>query len=473
MLLFLLAACSPDAPPAECACNLDTGVPDDTDTAVDDTDTAEPDTGEDDTGVEDTAGHDTDTGVTPPTPLQVYLLAGQSNMDGYAYVSGLPPSLQVAQRDVRLYWSGNGAWTDLMPASFGITYGIEYFGPEITFGRALADADPTGSHALIKHAVGGTDLATYWYPGTSRTDPSQGDGYRAFLTTIDLALADLDAESTDWEIAGMIWMQGESDAYTTLEQAEAYEGNLTAFIARVREDVAAPDMPFSIGKIHCPTCVYPDVVRAGQDAVAASVPNVVAFDTVDLPVNTDGIHYDGSGMRTLGVRFAQSLLDVPLSKTPSPVFGLIGSFSADYTGNFFLGYTFEVDRPITVTDLGTLDYGLTGMAYASEVAIYDTASGSLLARGIVPAWYTQPTAPWNNWRYVAIEPLDLEPGAYTIASQVFNGSEDRYIYAADMAAAEGFTWVEGLHKDGATVGMPVYPTSMAASWFGPNLLYLE
>ncbi|MES2643453.1 MAG: sialate O-acetylesterase [Myxococcota bacterium] len=478
MFTLLLLACAPDATP-ECAC-----IKDDTDAVVDtapvDTDdTDPPDTAPvdtDDTDPPDTAPVDTDdTGDTDDTvvpPLQVYLLAGQSNMDGYGYVSGLPPSLQVAQPDVRLYWSGLAAWADLGPASYGSFYGVEYFGPEVTFGRALADGDPGGSYALIKHAVGGTDLLYYWYPGTYRADPSQGEGYRAFLATIDAALAELDAAGTDWEIAGMIWMQGESDAFE-ITQAEAYGANLTTFIARVRDDVAVPDLPFSIGKIHCPTCVYGDIIRAGQDGVAATVPHVVAFDTSDLPINADGIHYDGSGMRTLGERFVQSLAGAPLSVTPTPAFTLTGGFNSYYTGNFFLGYSFTIDRPITVTDLGTLDYGLNGLAYASEVAIYDAATSTLVARTTVPANSSSPSAPWGAWRYAALEPLDLEPGSYVIASQVYLGSEDLYIFDAGFSAAAGFTWVEGRHKDYASVGLPTYVTSLPGNWFGPNLLYVE
>ena len=464
--------CGADGTWGDCACvapetdtdtDVDTDEPEDTDD-TDIVDTAEPD--DTDTGIPD------DTGTAPPAPLQVYLLAGQSNMDGYGYVTGLPPSLQVAQGDVRLFWSGLGAWSDLAPSSYGSYYGIEYFGPEVTFGRALAEADPLGSFALIKHAVGGTDLASYWYPGTYRADPAQGAGYRDFLTTIDAALTDLDAEGTDWEIAGMIWMQGESDAFTP-EMAAAYESNLTTFIGRVRDDVAAPEMPFSIGKIHCPTCTYGDVVRAGEDGVAATVPHVVAFETTDLPINADNIHYDGSGMRTLGERFAQSLSGEPLSVTPTPAFTLTGGFTTYYSGNFFLGYVFSLDRPITVTDLGTLDYGLTGLSEASQVVLYDAATSGIVARTTLPAYASAPTAPWSYWRYAAIEPVDLEPGSYILASQVYYGSEDLYIFDAGITAADGFTWVEGRHKDYASVGLPTYVSTTPACWFGPNLLFVE
>ena len=45
----------------------------------------------------------------------------------------------------------------------------------------------------------------------------------------------------------MIWHQGESDANLTADQ---YERLLTAFIARVRADLEAPDLPFGVGEVY-------------------------------------------------------------------------------------------------------------------------------------------------------------------------------------------------------------------------------
>ena len=53
----------------------------------------------------------------------------------------------------------------LAQAIYAINYGWDCFGPEVTFGRFMADLDPDQPVALIKHAVGGTGLYVYWYPG--------------------------------------------------------------------------------------------------------------------------------------------------------------------------------------------------------------------------------------------------------------------------------------------------------------------
>lgn len=198
---------------------------------------------------------------------------------------------------------------------------------------------------------------------------------------------------------------------------------------------------------------------------------MIAFATDDLPINNDGIHYDGSGMRTLGERFAQALLGQDYAATPQPAFVLTGTWLSKYTGSFFLGYEFHLDRPITVTDLGTLDYGLTGISASSQVAVFG-ADGSLIARTTVPALYSTPTTPWSAWRFVAVEPFDLDEGDYVIASQVYDGSEDRYIHDAQMTAADGVSWVEGRHAVGSVVEFPTNAYAGAESWWGPNLLFV-
>ena len=426
MILITLLLCACD--PGKTTLQADTSSGADTSASCDDTEVV---TDTDDSGASadsaDSADSGEDTAVEEDPVLDLYILAGQSNMDGYAYASGLPPSLAVGQEDVALYWSGNRAWTALQPATYAINYGWDCFGPEVTFGRFMADLDPDQPVALIKHAVGGTGLYDYWYPGTSREDGSQGVGYHDLLATFDAATAELDAEGVAWRVAGLLWMQGESDALADAGIAAAYEGNLTRFIARARADFEAPDMPFVIGKIHCPTCTYGDVVRAAEDAVAEADEAVFAFDTDDLPINADNIHYDAPGQRALGERFAQAMLGLPLSPSAQPAFVLSGAFSSDYSGDFFLGYQFTLDRDIILTDLGTLDYGLDGLVETSQVAIWEADTGTLVARAsLLPATSTLST-PWSVWRFVAIEPVNLDAGTYVIGAQVYLGSTDRYI----------------------------------------------
>ena len=467
LLIPLLTACNEPIDSVVIGSNCD--CPEDDSGAIADPPSDDTDT-EPDTVSPDETGAPEDTGDPPPSPVQIYLLGGQSNMDGYGYVTGLPPSLQISQDDVSIYWSGRPQWSALAPSSYGtLYYGTEYFGPEVTFGRRMADERPDETIALIKYAIGGTDLAVCWNPGAEASDPSMGDCYSGWLSTVRDGL---EAMEDEYEVAGMIWMQGESDAYSQ-DYAAAYADNLRHLIDRVREDVSADEMPFAMGIIDCIDCPYREVVRAAQAEVAAESELVMAVETEDLPQNIDNIHFDGSGMRTLGERLAGALLgDETEPATAQPAFAFSGISYSNYTGDFIVGYVFRNDEWIVLTDLGTLDYGWDGLSRDSTVVIWDVDTESIIARASVPSDSSSPSSIWGGWRFVGIEPVDLPPGEYVIGSQVYSGSADRYVHNAQMSAAEGLSWEEGRHANGAVVQYPTNVSTGEASWFGPNFLFL-
>ena len=238
-------------------------------------------------------------------PMKIYLLGGQSNMVGWITSnSDLPSNLQQPQTDVQIYFGGS--WDYLRP---GLGMDSSRFGPEVTFGRDIADAQPGGNIALIKYAVGGTDLANDW-----RIPDANGQGggpqYTTFINIVTDALASLDP-LYEPQIVGMIWMQGESDCWheEDLDKALAYEQNLTNFIQRIRSDVGSPGMSFVIGQISTSSAwTYGDIVRQAQLNVSQTVLNTGLFSTSDLP--HDNLHYTSAGTMTLGSRFADEAMSL-------------------------------------------------------------------------------------------------------------------------------------------------------------------
>ena len=105
------------------------------------------------------------TEISTKAKMKVYLLGGQSNMDGRADNDDLPSELQLPQSDVQIYFEGS--WYDLQPGLSFLQLG-QSFGPEVTFGRELADSY-NEKIALIKYARGGTSLAQDWNPVSGST----------------------------------------------------------------------------------------------------------------------------------------------------------------------------------------------------------------------------------------------------------------------------------------------------------------
>lgn len=414
---------------------------------------------------EDTA-HDTD----PASPIDVYLLAGQSNMDGYGYQSGLPPAWRVAEPDVPLYWSGWGEFRALAPASAG---GSPYVGPEVAMGHTLLAEGRRV--ALVKHAVGGTDLAAYWNPGTGDGDPTAGEGWTVFVQTIRGAEAALDAAGEPWRWAGLAWMQGESDAIYAAT-ADAYAANLAQFVTRVREETGEPALPVAVGLISCDgLCVYGDTVRAAQQAVADADAAIVTVETSDLPRNVDDPwHTDGPSTRVLGQRFAQALLGLPLQPAPTAALE-VESYALNWDGSFTVGWTFTLDRDVTITDLGGFAPDGSYLWTDTEVGLWDADTEALLVRDDLPSLYEAPSSWRAGFWYAAIDPVTLPPGRYTIGLVSWLGDVDRYADSCTVTAGEAVTVEAGAFHEGYWLAFPEQAVSLDAgmSFLGPSFLYQE
>ncbi|MGB0744687.1 MAG: sialate O-acetylesterase [Opitutales bacterium] len=222
-------------------------------------------------------------------PLKVFILAGQSNMQGHATIPTLQhlamdPNYQylldkIENRDgsakvydkVQIaYLSGSGGKDNYKPierkgaltAGYGATSGK--IGPELTFGIKMFEElhEPI---LLIKTAWGGKSLNTDFRSPSAGDNPIEkrrdetGFFYRQMFEYVKKVLSDPSQYHPDYdanegfEIAGFVWFQGFNDKV----DKSAYPGNdrsiytdlLAHFIRDVRKDFNAPDMPFVIGVI--------------------------------------------------------------------------------------------------------------------------------------------------------------------------------------------------------------------------------
>ena len=235
-------------------------------------------------------------------PLKVFILAGQSNMQGHAHVRTLehlamdpdmaPLLLEIqnadgtprVHEDVWMsYLTDHGVKQGNLSTGFGADE--NKLGPELTFGIRMQKSlqEPI---LIIKTAWGGKSLHTDFRPPSAgpfeftadqleqfrkqgrdptairaEKDQATGQAYRAMLEHVRNVLADIRHVDPDYdpqagyELAGFVWFQGWNDmvdggVYPQRDQPGGYDQYsvlLAHLIRDVRRDLAAPDLPFVIG----------------------------------------------------------------------------------------------------------------------------------------------------------------------------------------------------------------------------------
>ena len=89
-------------------------------------------------------------------PVKVFLLGGQSNMAGSGKSKDLQAPYNEPFKKVMIWnWKGR-KWSALSPNP--AVNGRGMFGPEVSFGHAIAKAFPDEDIRLVKYARGGTAL---------------------------------------------------------------------------------------------------------------------------------------------------------------------------------------------------------------------------------------------------------------------------------------------------------------------------
>ena len=224
------------------------------------------------------------TALPPKSPdiVQVYILAGQSNMEGQGVVDMDHPkyynggkgnlnTVMAANPDrYKHLKDDSGTWVvrDDVYIRFrnkqgvmkgGLTigytgYGSEksrhHIGPELQIGHQLGDA-VDAPVLLIKTAWGGKSLYKDFRPPSAGGEV--GDYYTKMHTEVKEALNGIDKEfpalaSRHIEIAGFIWFQGWNDMFNK-DALEQYEDNLVHLIKDVRKEYRKPKLPVVIGEL--------------------------------------------------------------------------------------------------------------------------------------------------------------------------------------------------------------------------------
>ena len=192
------------------------------------------------------------------------------------------------------------------------------FGPELGLAEKLHEMYPDETFYIIKCAWGGTNLYEQWLSPSSfgRT----GKLYKQFVAYVETSLEYLTSKNYDVNIAGMCWMQGESDAFS-LDASMDYAEHLNNFIEDIREKFskyAAEDgIAFVDAYIAANPAywVYYENVNKGKQEVAELSHLNVVVDTITADLtcsqepeeNPDLAHYDSLSEIKLGHLFAEHI----------------------------------------------------------------------------------------------------------------------------------------------------------------------
>ncbi len=279
--------------------------------------------------------------VSLATDFHVYYLGGQSNMDGFGYVQELPADVSQPLDSVPIFHGnmaaddvevdGRGVWATLRPGhGTGFTSDgtsnrySNRFGVEVTFAHELQKQFPDRRIAIIKYSRGGTSIAAdaagqfgCWEPDYKGRDGI--NQYDHFLATVRSAYADTDIDddgTADRLIpAGIVWMQGESDAAYSQEIANTYEANLRRLMDLIRAAFRVDDLPVVIGRIsyadrNRPAWVHGEIVRTAQANFTKNDANAALVVSTDEYGYSDPWHYDSAGYVDLGRQFADALVQL-------------------------------------------------------------------------------------------------------------------------------------------------------------------
>jgi len=240
-------------------------------------------------------------------PLKVFILAGQSNMQGQAHIRTfdamqLNPQAAPILKDIRNadgtprvckhVWissigSADEEQTGRLTAGFGAKARGPKIGPEFAFGIYMEKMldQPI---LIIKTAWGGKSLNTDFRPPSAgpyefnenqlaafkkqnkdldkiKADKAKATGryYHLMIDHVKKVLADIKRVDPEYdpkqgiELAGFVWFQGWNDmvdrgTYPSRDKPGGYDQYtklLAQFIRDVRKDLGAPKLPFVIGVI--------------------------------------------------------------------------------------------------------------------------------------------------------------------------------------------------------------------------------
>ena len=231
------------------------------------------------------------TGVNLPNSkdsLLIYLMAGQSNMAGRGIIEGQ----DINQYSSILSMNKDNEFVRAREPLHFYQPNLDVLSCGTSFAKKLRSLyNKPAKIGMIPCAVGSSSMEEWLY-----------DSVRVVALYTNLLLRAKKGRERG-VLQGILWHQGEADASDS--SYKKYQLNLTAFVQKVRNDLAMPELPFIIGKL--PSFnkdKYRDSINIAIERTAQSLQNVYVIETADLTGKADSLHFDAPAQRRLGERFA-------------------------------------------------------------------------------------------------------------------------------------------------------------------------
>jgi hypothetical protein len=224
--------------------------------------------------------------VEPNYDGDIYLLIGQSNMDGAALVADASPQYKGVIAGSKIWNDQFSQWDDLeagVNGSAGLAYGLIF-----SLAYELNQQDPAKTNYFVMKSLGGTGLYDDWGVGL----PFYNAALNSFANANQTGLYNKKA---------ILWQQGEEDSKLVANSGTFYENRESAMIDGMKISSGIPAfISGELGDINTAVYVnFASVNTAKNNNVTAGFA-AATINTLDLALQVDGVHFTAAAYEVLG-----------------------------------------------------------------------------------------------------------------------------------------------------------------------------
>lgn len=253
------------------------------------------------------ANHPETSAAQPGNDLQIFILFGQSNMEGAS-----APEAEDKTINERVFVLGydaddkclNRKWNEWSLAQPPLHRCFAGLGPGDWFGKTLADTWTDAQIALVPNAISGVDIDFFRKNVVSKRrkefqipPDNQRDG------AYDMMVERAKLAQQHGRIRGILFHQGESDTGQTV-----WLDKVAEIVADLRKDLELDpaEVPFIAGELPYEGCCSSHNPIVNQ--LPQRIPNAHVVSAAGLALK-DRFHFDSAGQREMGKRYAAAFLN--------------------------------------------------------------------------------------------------------------------------------------------------------------------